>query len=640
MRPPRSHLRLETLEDRCVPTVFGTAWPDSTLLTLSFPADGTAVGSQANRLFQALNQAGATRDWQLAVLRAFQTWAVNANVNIGLIPDGGQALGSLGAVQGDERFGDIRIAAHPLDQTAIAVGVPFDVTAGTWSGDVTLNTNYAFRLNAAADQFDLFTVMLHEAGHVFGVGPSTDPTSAMFQQYQGVRGGLRQGDITSLQALYGPRKPDAADAHEANDNFHDATDLKLAKGAGGIESGWAIGDITTLNDVDIFEVNTPSDVETLRITLRTAGISLLTPRLTLYDDEFQEVGSAVATDPLTGELVLDNADPDGHRMYIRVVGATDDVFGIGGYELHVSASTDDVEEDDDYLNDDGGSDDDFQTANLLPQQYVRTDSRFDYAYKASISAVGDVDFYRVRAPQAVGAQTMTVMTWGLQADALLPQVQVFNQRMKPVPFEIVVNDNGAYTVQLVGAKSDKDYFVAVQAANPNLRNLGDYFVGIDFSFQPVQPRGLEQGKLTAASRQVVRTLDVKQSQILQFSLSAKGGNTGVESGVRVTIYDLAGNVIHTMVASAGTTQTRTLLLAPGKYAIHFAGGTRNRSSLDKLKYTFRVHSLTDPIGPQPIDTTLQPPSTPPPPTDGPLTVWEQYGLYAFISLTGPYSAPW
>ena len=44
---------------------------------------------------------------------AFQTWAVQTNLNIGLVADGGQPLGTNGAVQGDARFGDIRVAAAP-----------------------------------------------------------------------------------------------------------------------------------------------------------------------------------------------------------------------------------------------------------------------------------------------------------------------------------------------------------------------------------------------------------------------------------------------------------------------------------------------------------------------------------------------
>src|SRR5215210_4685688 len=112
MRPPIARLgTVECLEDRTLPSAFGTAWPDAEHLTLSFTADGTLTPLGASTLTALMRQAGSDALWQREILRAFQTWAVNANINIGLVADGGQALGTVGAVQGDPRFGDARIAA-------------------------------------------------------------------------------------------------------------------------------------------------------------------------------------------------------------------------------------------------------------------------------------------------------------------------------------------------------------------------------------------------------------------------------------------------------------------------------------------------------------------------------------------------
>ena len=49
---------------------------------------------------------------------------------------------------------------------------------------------------------DLFSVALHEAGHAFGLGDTTDPTSVLYQFYS-ARTGLSQTDVTMLQSLYG-----------------------------------------------------------------------------------------------------------------------------------------------------------------------------------------------------------------------------------------------------------------------------------------------------------------------------------------------------------------------------------------------------------------------------------------------------
>src|SRR5438105_15961150 len=108
MKRLRALLCVERLEDRCTPATWGNPWPDPQHLTLSFVPDGTPVGGQTSNLFQAMSPLGPTQVWQTAMLRAFQTWAVQANINIGVVADQGLPLGTTGAVQGDARFGDIR----------------------------------------------------------------------------------------------------------------------------------------------------------------------------------------------------------------------------------------------------------------------------------------------------------------------------------------------------------------------------------------------------------------------------------------------------------------------------------------------------------------------------------------------------
>src|SRR5262245_64778396 len=105
-------LQLQRLEDRRVPATWGNPWPDPLHLTLSFAPDGTAVDSGTSSMFALLGN--NTSAWQTQILKAFQTWAVNANINIGVVADSGASFTSGGALQGDPRFGDIRIAASPL----------------------------------------------------------------------------------------------------------------------------------------------------------------------------------------------------------------------------------------------------------------------------------------------------------------------------------------------------------------------------------------------------------------------------------------------------------------------------------------------------------------------------------------------
>src|SRR5439155_4512707 len=82
-------LNLEHLEDRLAPATFGNPWPDSHL-TISFAPDKTQVGDRQSILFKTLNAQASSSSWQAAILKAFQTWAANSNLDFSVVSDGGQ----------------------------------------------------------------------------------------------------------------------------------------------------------------------------------------------------------------------------------------------------------------------------------------------------------------------------------------------------------------------------------------------------------------------------------------------------------------------------------------------------------------------------------------------------------------------
>lgn len=64
------------------------------------------------------------------------------------------------------------------------------------------------RVNDASDttadnDFDTFTVLLHELGHSLGLGHSSDSNAVMFASYSGARRTLSADDIAGIQAIYG-----------------------------------------------------------------------------------------------------------------------------------------------------------------------------------------------------------------------------------------------------------------------------------------------------------------------------------------------------------------------------------------------------------------------------------------------------
>src|SRR5688572_16625111 len=223
MSSPRrlTRLTLQTLEARETPATFGEAWLDGTRLTLSFAPEGTPIlgaGSSLGALFSPLGEGNARHH----ILKAFQAWAARTNLNIGLVADAGTAFEQSGGLQGDHRYGDIRIGSRPLASDVVSLTTP----SGPWSsqsGDIVLNSQKLFSLGGPAGTFDLFSVFLQESGHALGLGRSDDSASVMKQGYTGVRTGLAASDVDAVRALYGTRAGDAHEGATGNDTQATAT---------------------------------------------------------------------------------------------------------------------------------------------------------------------------------------------------------------------------------------------------------------------------------------------------------------------------------------------------------------------------------------------------------------------------------
>src|SRR6056297_3090782 len=110
-RRANSTSEFESLEDRRLLAAFGNAWPEPRDLTISFPADGVQLARQQNDINQTFDTLAARRDWQELALRAYQTWAIQAALNIGLRNDYNTDFGVPGMIVGDPRFGEFRIGS-------------------------------------------------------------------------------------------------------------------------------------------------------------------------------------------------------------------------------------------------------------------------------------------------------------------------------------------------------------------------------------------------------------------------------------------------------------------------------------------------------------------------------------------------
>lgn len=631
-------LSIEHLEDRCTPS-WGTPWFDGSSLTLSFVPDGTDVSGKPSNLFSAL---GATTDqpqWQQEILRAYQTWAVNANLNVGLVADGGQPMGVAGPPQDDVRFGDIRVGARPLAPTPSASGnmagaVGFDYNSKTWAGDLVFNSQYQFGIGGTpGQQSDLFSVALHEAGHSFGLpDQTTDPTSVLYAAYQGLYAGLAPADVLALQAMYGARPDDAYEGLLGNGTTATAYNLSANGNLLAINA-----DITRAGDVDVYKIVTPSaltGVTGLTVNLSAAGISLLTSRLTVLNALGTAVASAVTTDPTNNNLTI--AIPNytaSTTYYLKVQGAGTDVFSVGSYVLKLNYTPNTPTGADatnaHYKNVKAGAPVSRDLAQpLVPTRAIKGNA---FVLNGAISSPTDADWYKITPTAPTGFTGTLFVGTMTTTNGLYPTVSVYSATGQLLPSVVTQNDNGTFEVQLAGATTGTTYNLRVAAADPTgSHSTGTYTLGATLA--PVgttQFDSVGSDTLTTSTATQYSTLTVTGDRLTQFAVSATGGSTTAATAVRMTIFDSTGHAVFTTVALAGKSlSTGAVWLGAGNYTVVFNAATRDGSSLQTLAVAVAARTLSDPIDPYMTD-----PTAPLPPPPAPIAIVDP------VPLVPPASPP-
>ena len=261
--------------------------PDGQHMTLSF-TDQTAAGPNLNQLFEVLGASNSTAGWRArGVLRHLPDLGAIRQHQHRSDRRRWAGMGIGGVAQSDPRFGDIRIVAYPMSTEVVAVASPFDVLSGTWAGDVKLNGAH-FQVGTA---YDLFSVLLHEAGHTFGLDHSDDPSSAMFEDYLGIRVGLSMADIGNLQALYGVREADIFDARAAQRQAGNGHTTDPGRARRGTATSPPRATLTSTSS------RSAATASQSMFAFHVAGLSLLQARLTVVDAGGKVLGSATAAGP-------------------------------------------------------------------------------------------------------------------------------------------------------------------------------------------------------------------------------------------------------------------------------------------------------------------------------------------------------
>jgi hypothetical protein len=602
-----TRLQLICLERRDVPAQFGVPWPDHHV-TLSFVPDGTSVDGVASNLsayFAAANISYSV--WTNAVLSAVQQWSSAADLSVGLVDDDGSAIGTAGRTQHDLRFGDIRVCGRPLASDVVSVTVPPGPATGTRGGDITINTAQPINIGGGVGKYDLYTCMLQETGHALGLSNDPDINSPMYEWYQGVRSGITSNDANHIVSLYGPRTGDLFDKVIDNGVVVNATNLDvpptLAANAPSIVE--AVADISSPNDVDYYSFTVPTNsAGTIAVRLQTAGLSLLKGRLTVLSFQQEVIMDCQMSDSQSGNLVdsVANVLP-GESYYIRVARAQGpNDFGVGQYRLQIDfnpfvlvssdgsdGSTDAWVFDDDHTNDSIAS------AQVLADDPARPG---EFGIDAHFGYTGDVDVYKISVPSSAGSAPLLTVSIRSATTGMSPLLSVVDAQSVPVPYQVLRNVGGLYTLQATVAAGQDIYLVA--KANPyRAAVIGDYRLDANLNTSATPLTDLATGTLTQSNPVIVQTLVVNCSNVMHFVLMENASNPSNDFGAQTEVVDSNGVTVLKFGAASYTSASASKFLPRGTYTIRVGGKVRTPgATLPTFDVSLRVFNLSDPIGPR------------------------------------------
>jgi hypothetical protein len=605
MPTARRRPSFELLEERNLLSVYGLPWPDPKQLTVSFVPDGTSVVGTPSSLYKALNASMPTVQWKTDVLQALQSWAALGNINVGVVSDDGRALGSPGPLQGSPGVGDIRVAARPLSHDEIAIGSPYDPFGG-WAGTIVFNSDATFGDSSSALE-NFLSAAVHEAGHVFGFADQhTDPSSVMYNVDSGAVTSPSPADAAALQTLYGARQGDPFEGIVGNGSFPTATPLVFNS------SSAVNADVSTLTDKDVYSfLYSSRDAGPIAVDLRAAGLSLLTPKVSVYTATGQLVDSAQSTDPLNNNVTLTlPTGLEGGIYYVQVNSAQSNVFGIGGYRLavgSVSQALAAVTASDALTSTSNGhGNNQIGSATTWAPSTSGTDARWPYTLTASLASRSDVDFYSVQTNSNTPGTALLTVT-DLQSGTLTPVLTVFDSHRDPLNLDVLNSGTGGETVQVSGVTPNASLYIEVSSA-PTSASIApaDYFLAMTFLSTPITNPTFASGTLTAPVPVDFRTLVVDSTRLFHFDLSGTTTVGSPPSAVLATVFDSSEKAVLNLrdIAGAGSS-SGDVVLNPGTYIIRVIAATQTYAPLSPFSYTLSGQIRDDPDGPNPSDTTFQ-----------------------------------
>lgn len=622
---PSASINFQSLEERRLLAVFGNAWPDARDLSISFPADGVAIDDSANDIGETLDGLATRQQWQESALRAYQTWAVHADINVGLRNDHNTDFGVPGLTTKDPRFGEFRVGAFP-QTSVLASSVPFQAVAGTYSGDLLLNSNQQWSFHDWADNQgpdpstinegdrDVFTLLLHEAGNTLGLQDTFTDWTVMFGYYNTPKGTLSAEDIASIQALYGAR----TDPYELVDNgqLHSATIVPIPVGIDlAAEVIRTRGSLLNGSDVDHYKIVPADGYDSATVRVRASGVSLLKSRLEVVDAAGQVIQQADAASVFENDNTLTISGLTGHdELYLRL-SALDpsDIYAVGDYLLEVDYRNPAVQATDPtpaaY---DAGPDELFTNYALADSEFGENEAldsattwdasedlpgeRFEL--HSSVSSATDVDFFKITAPQSIEGKLSVTLT-GVSENGPELDVRVLDANGQRMGTAGYLRHDGTFVIEVAQPIAGQEYFVRVSVDPTSTVGVGDYLATAEFEAPSEQMNHVATGEVSGDVDNFGRWT-APDSKLYRFDLSAMGVTTA--KAVRLTIYDA-----HTRepkmvaVAQAGVTRGALAWLEQGEYILRFSAISYNEIPAVNMSYTLTVDGISDDMDDNPYD---------------------------------------
>lgn len=643
----RTELRIESLERRDTPSLFGVPWANAQNLTLSFASDGVKASPidgygnySISELFKELNTHIPTATWQFEILKAFQTWAAPANINIGLVQDNSTSFGDFEADLTQTPNGELRIGAVPMSPEVAGLTTPYHLLSGLRAGDVLLNQNLSYDVGGQNGRRDLYSVMLNEAANALGLDDTTDIESARYGRYTGVRTGINPSDRLAIVGMYGARQNDIFDAGLGNGTFALATPLTATNPASSttVFIATADGTIASTSDVDTYRVTTRSNTTQLFVRLNTAGRSLFTGRVEVFNASQQLVASRSVTSPLSGDINFTVPSSANATFFVRVTPARSDAFGIGTYRLQVGLNSDPRNftppPPPTFIN--YGNDN--RTDEVIGQHKTLTVTTPGYAPNTRFTARGvlegngDRDMYAVTVPST--GRPLSVILSPLKAGEIKPEVHVYSNTSYAwvPPNKLVQSADGRWVAQFSGLTAGQTVYLNVKNID-GTAGSGGYELVADFNAAPVSLTTLVAGSTRTADTLDQVSMAVPESTFFHFALEAWNDQTlGVGTHVQMSIINSAGQTVATLTGGNGM-NTAQVFLPAGTYTVRFQGKDARGNNVGGVWYNLRAARLTDPIDVfDPLDNTnCAPPVT--------ITTIGSGGTNDPYYITDPWSDP-